>query len=86
MTAESDTRAEDIDWSVTTWQDARRRQMRVWADLPLERVIEALEEMQQLAERLAPTGNHAAASRRRYTTSHQSQDSVASTGSGESSV
>lgn len=42
-----------IDWRLTTWEGARREQLRRWAELPLERVLLALEEMQDLAERLS---------------------------------
>ena len=46
-----------IDWSLTTWEGARREQMRRWSELPLERIILALEEMEDLAKRLsAPQG------------------------------
>ena len=41
-----------IDWSLTTSEGARREQLRRWAALPLENVIMALEEMQDLAELL----------------------------------
>jgi hypothetical protein len=41
-----------IDWSLTTWEGARREQLRRWADLPLERIVLALEEMQELAQQL----------------------------------
>lgn len=41
----------DIDWTLTTWEGARREQLRRWANLPLERIITALEEMGELAER-----------------------------------
>lgn len=44
----------DIDWSLTTWEGARREQMRRWAALPLERAIMALEEMEELAREAAP--------------------------------
>jgi hypothetical protein len=44
-----------IDWSLTTWQGARREQLRRWAELPLERIVSALEEMQELANRLDST-------------------------------
>lgn len=44
---------EEIDWSLTTWEGARREQMRRWSELPLERIIVALEEMEELAKRLA---------------------------------
>ncbi len=42
--------AEGIDWRLTTWDGTRREQLRRWAALPLERVILALEEMQDLAD------------------------------------
>ena len=40
----------DIDWSLTTREGARREQLRRWAELPLERIILALEEMAELAK------------------------------------
>jgi len=45
---------DDIDWSLTTWEGARREQLRRWAALPLERIVLTLEEMQELAEWLSP--------------------------------
>jgi hypothetical protein len=39
----------EIDWSLTTFEGARREQMRRWAELPLEQVLAALEEMEALA-------------------------------------
>lgn len=49
---------QNVDWSLTTWEGARREQMRRWAALPLERAIMALEEMETLARELqaAPVG------------------------------
>ena len=44
----------DLDWSLTTWEGARREQMRRWAQLPLERAIMALEEMEMLFKDLNP--------------------------------
>jgi hypothetical protein len=41
-----------IDWSLTTWEGARREQLRRWAELPLDRIVSALEEMEDLANRL----------------------------------
>lgn len=41
-----------IDWTLTSWEGARREQLRRWADLPLERVVMALEEMGELAEQV----------------------------------
>jgi hypothetical protein len=49
----SEPSADNIDWSLTTWEGARREQLRRWAELPLERMILALEEMQDLAETLS---------------------------------
>jgi hypothetical protein len=40
---------EPVDWSLTTFEGARREQMRRWAALPLERMVAALEEMDQIA-------------------------------------
>ncbi len=42
----------EIDWSLTTFDGARREQLRRWAELPLERIVAALEEMEQLGLRL----------------------------------
>lgn len=44
-----------IDWSLTTWEGARREQLRRWAQLPLENVVAALEEMQEIVEWLHPS-------------------------------
>lgn len=44
---------EPIDWRLTTWEGARREQLRRWAALPLENVITALEEMENLAAELS---------------------------------
>jgi hypothetical protein len=44
---------EVIDWSLTTWEGAEREQLRRWAQLSLEEIVRAQEEMQNLAERLA---------------------------------
>ena len=42
-----------IDWSLTTWEGAEREQLRRWAQLSLEEIVRAQEEMQNLADRLA---------------------------------
>jgi hypothetical protein len=44
-----------IDWSLTTWEGATRESMRRWSELPLERIIAALEEMQQLNDMFRST-------------------------------
>jgi hypothetical protein len=40
-----------IDWNLTTWEGAEREQLRRWAQLSLEEIVRAQEEMQDLAER-----------------------------------
>lgn len=57
----ADAQVDQIDWALTTWEGARREQLRRWAELPLERIVAALEEMQELAERLSshPGGSDA---------------------------
>lgn len=41
---------DDFDWSVTTFEGARREQLRRWAALPLEDIVRALEEMDDLVQ------------------------------------
>ena len=53
MVTYADNKDEAIDWRLTTWEGAQREQLRRWAELPLENVIRALEEMEQLSERFA---------------------------------
>lgn len=52
MTPKDDS-LESIDWSLTTWEGARREQLRRWAQMPLRDLILALEEMQVLATKLS---------------------------------
>ncbi|MDB6043985.1 MAG: hypothetical protein JWM63_2536 [Gammaproteobacteria bacterium] len=49
-----DTQTDAIDWSLTTWEGARREQLRRWSRMPLREMILALEEMQVLADKLSP--------------------------------
>lgn len=42
---------ESVDWEITTWEGARREQLRRWAALPLDRIVASLEEMADLAVR-----------------------------------
>ncbi len=46
-------RTDPVDWSLTTWEGSRREELRRWAQLPLERVVAALEEMQQINKSLS---------------------------------
>ena len=51
--AEFDDQHDPIDWRLTTWEGAQREQMRRWAELPLERIILAQEEMREISEILS---------------------------------
>lgn len=42
----------ELDWRLTTFEGARREQLRRWAQLPLEDAIRAIEEMQDIAQQL----------------------------------
>ena len=46
---------EPIDWQVTTFDGARREQLRRWSRLTLRQVILALEEMEELGKKLGST-------------------------------
>ena len=46
-----------IDWSLTTWDGAEREKMRRWAALPLEQIIQAIEEMGKFAEFVSPSSS-----------------------------
>jgi hypothetical protein len=41
------------DWASTSFEGARREQLRRWSQLPLRQVILALEEMEEISRRLA---------------------------------
>jgi hypothetical protein len=38
-----------IDWSLTTWDGSRREQLRRWSQLTMDEILEAQEEMAELA-------------------------------------
>lgn len=42
----------ELDWRLTTFEGARREQLRRWAQLPLEDILRALEEMEDLSRQL----------------------------------
>ena len=50
----------EFDWRVTSFEGARREQLRRWARLPLEHILLAIEEMQDIARAFgtAPAGGH----------------------------
>ncbi|MDF0650120.1 MAG: hypothetical protein P0121_01450 [Nitrospira sp.] len=47
-----DAQPTEFDWRLTSFQGARREQLRRWAQLPLEHIILAIEEMQDIARLL----------------------------------
>lgn len=44
---------DSFDWNLTTWEGSRREQLRRWAELTLEEIVQAQEEMAQLNLSLA---------------------------------
>lgn len=42
-------RTPDFDWRLTSFEGARREQLRRWAQLPLENILLAIEEMQDIS-------------------------------------
>lgn len=57
---------DSIDWTLTTWEGSLREQLRRWSELPLEDIVRAQEEMQELIEQLgsATKSRHAPGSGR----------------------
>lgn len=49
---EHESQTPDLDWRLTTFEGARREQLRRWAELPLENMVLALEEMQEISQML----------------------------------
>jgi len=54
----TDSHEAKIDWSLTTWEGSRRETLKRWAALPLEQIISALEEMQELNAMFSQTDTH----------------------------
>ena len=42
----------EFDWGITSFEGARREQLRRWAQMPLEDMIHAIEEMGDIAQQL----------------------------------
>lgn len=40
----------EFDWRITSFEGARREQLNRWAHLPLEQILLAIEEMQDIAQ------------------------------------
>ena len=51
----TENKPDGIDWSLTPGEGSRREQLRRWAELPLERIILAIEEMQEMSDRFRRT-------------------------------
>ena len=49
---DNESRTTDFDWRLTTFEGSRREQLRRWAQLPLENILLAIEEMQDIAQLL----------------------------------
>ncbi len=46
-----------IDWSLTTWKGSRREQLRRWSELTWDEILQAQEEMAELANELSPSAS-----------------------------
>lgn len=57
---ENEPHTTEFDWRLTSFEGSRREQLRRWAQLPLENILLAIEEMQDIAQVLgaAPSGEH----------------------------
>ena len=51
----TDSPEDGIDWNLTSWEGSRREALRRWSRLPLEKIIAALEEMEQFNAALSET-------------------------------
>jgi hypothetical protein len=50
----------EFDWNRTTWQGSQREQITRWARMSLDEILEAQEEMADLARELSDFGARAA--------------------------
>jgi hypothetical protein len=48
----NDNAENEFDWTLTTWEGARKEQMRRCSEMSLRDIVSALEEMQELADKL----------------------------------
>jgi len=44
---------DDIDWSLTSWEGSRRAQLRRWCSLTVRERLQAIEDLAEVAERIA---------------------------------
>ncbi len=52
---ENESQVAEFDWTLTSFEGSRRKQLRRWAQLPLENVLLAIEEMQDISQQLGTT-------------------------------
>jgi hypothetical protein len=48
----------DFDWGMTSFEGARREQLRRWSQLPLERIVSSIEEMREIAQAFDTPPSH----------------------------
>lgn len=60
---ENEPHTPEFDWRLTTFEGSRREQLRRWAQLPLENILLAIEEMQDIARLFASTSGRDGESR-----------------------
>lgn len=61
--SESEPQSTDFDWSLTSFEGVRREQLRRWAQLPLEDILLAIEEMQDISQQLGTMPTQSGATR-----------------------
>ncbi|MGH8470372.1 MAG: hypothetical protein ACREVY_15780 [Gammaproteobacteria bacterium] len=69
---------DDIDWSLTSWEGSRRAQLRRWLALTVRERLQAIEEMAEVAARIAGSP--------RLSERHAAKDTPASVAGGGSGV
>lgn len=52
---DNDGQPTDFDWRLTSFEGSRREQLRRWAQLPLEHILLAIEEMEDITRLFAST-------------------------------
>ncbi|HWF58707.1 MAG TPA: hypothetical protein VN666_00100 [Nitrospira sp.] len=61
----------EFDWRLTSFEGSRREQLRRWAQLPLEQILLAIEEMEDITRLLASTSGRDGKSVRRTRDSNE---------------
>ncbi len=66
----------EIDWNLTTFEGSRREQLRRWAQLPIENIVTAQEDMQALAASMASSPDSPPAKNRTLPADTSTDDSA----------